>query len=430
MAITITQDCFDEGLTVSNANNVIAATSTNVTNPKFKYIFDIYFNGNLAVRIRRSPNPSGAGIISLREVGRSFCNPTFENNDNAPIDYTPQISADDFWSSNRETVKFCKVEVGEEYAASATAAPEIQAGSYVSTDGYIMLGAQQVQDGQTFPVSDYQIQSNPNIKKFLSVVQNGIQYVTNEDWGVLGFMQFESGQSVYGIEINYYDINNNQLGGDDVNVSSTGMSSYTSIKLNGEGSAVKYFGAWPMNLITAFGDTEASPDHPANNGWAYYTITLLNANGDALTETMKFQLMDCKPYQNFRLKFQNNIGGWDYFNFNIGHRETFEVDRNEYQKLFGSWAGSTYAYDFWERGKAVSNSIAVESFQVNSDYIDESYSEFFKQLMNSREVYWLTNGKSIPVVLTDSSKRIKKALDGDVIRYDFNFETAHEIISA
>jgi len=107
MAITVEQNFYSKQLTLSNAFNALVCSSTNITEPKFKFVFDIYINGVKQVRIRRAPNPSDRGVISLREILRSFVQPTLYNGS----DYIDDPATTTFLNPSVDTLKRLRIDI-------------------------------------------------------------------------------------------------------------------------------------------------------------------------------------------------------------------------------------------------------------------------------------------------------------------------------
>lgn len=130
---------------------VIMTTSDETAEAKFRYVFDIYVDGTKVARVKTNQNPNNKGVIDVAPIIQSYLEPTY---------YSVAVPAkeihrmpDDTGSTkiiSKNTSTFIRVQVrcGEEWASSATTAPEVKAfdsGDYVNFD--VLLGAHQFNDG-------------------------------------------------------------------------------------------------------------------------------------------------------------------------------------------------------------------------------------------------------------------------------------------
>ena len=145
--------------------------------------------------------------------------------------------------------------------------------------------------------------------------------------------------------------------------------------------------------------------------------------------SLHFDLECTKKYPNVRIKWKNRFGQWDYFNFNLVSRETFNTERSKYQPQIGTWADRTLTYNDYD--SAIQNYITDSTLKlsVNTDYVNEDYNEIFKQLMVSDEIYWvyeegseLNNTEKLkPLAIDTSSFNLKTGVVDKLIQYQFTF---------
>jgi len=65
-----------------------------------------------------------------------------------------------------------------------------------------------------------------------------------------------------------------------------------------------------------------------------------------------------------------------------------------YQQLEGTWNESTYKINGFKGGKKAFRVNATEKITMNTDFVSESESEWFEELINSPEVYILEGFQS------------------------------------
>ncbi len=428
MAITVEQNFYGKDITLSNAFNALVVSSTNITEPKFKFVFDIYIDDVKQVRVRRSPNPSNRGVISLREILRSFVHPTKYNGANYIDDYATAT----FVNPNDNTVRRLKIEIFESYAPTADANPVIVGSATTIDDKAVMLGALQYSDGLTFDTDIYLMESNARKGDFLTAAQevegNKTIYVTDEDTGVLAGLTFDPSyttvQNFGTFHVDYYEADGTALTANTISV--TGIQS----DIATPSEVMRFYQCYPKNLAELF-TGNLDPNNGANAGWKYYEVYIKNsADTQVLSEVVRFEKLNCTPFQNVRLRFLNNLGGWDYLNFTLNSQQSFNADRFDYKQLLGNYSDTLFSFGQSDRGDAISNVETVERLQVQSDIYPEAYNSVFRELLSSREVYIMDGVIPRPVVIEDNSKQMIKRIDQEMIRYSFRIVYSNQILSA
>ena len=152
-------------------------------------------------------------------------------------------------------------------------------------------------------------------------------------------------------------------------------------------------------------------------------------------QPITFNIVCNQKYPNIRIKWKNRYGQFDWFNFNMVNRQSFNTERRTYQPQLGSWQSPTLAYNNYD--SSVLNYIAdsKQAISVNTDWVDEAYNEIFKQLLVSDEVYWIydesTNPVQLrPITIRTDSITFKAGVVDKVIQYsfDFNWGQAYKLI--
>ena len=140
-----------------------------------------------------------------------------------------------------------------------------------------------------------------------------------------------------------------------------------------------------------------------------------------------------KGYEPIRIAWLNQWGGWDYYTFILKSTKKISTKGSTYQQLEGTWNESTYKIDGFRGGKKAFRVNATEKITMNSDYISESESEWFEELINSPEVYILDgfqtddsnailNHYVTPVRLTTTDYTKKTVANDKLIQYTFEVE--------
>lgn len=159
-------------------------------------------------------------------------------------------------------------------------------------------------------------------------------------------------------------------------------------------------------------------------GIEWYSITPYN-NSTPLGEGIMFEVVCNQKYPNIRVKWKNRYGQFDYYNFNMVNRESFSVNRSQYQPQLGSWTGTSLGYEGYNSSTLNYLVDANQGLQVNTNFIPESYNDIFKELLVSDEIYWVYNEEDNlvrPITIKTSNITFKTGVVDKLIQYTFDFD--------
>ena len=201
-----------------------------------------------------------------------------------------------------------------------------------------------------------------------------------------------------------------------------------------------YFGCFPANLRNWSTIFNALVTAGTIQG-GYYTTEPLNSSNQNFGTKYTFNV-NCptlKGYEPIRLCWLNQWGAWDYYTFTMKSSKMISTKGSTYQQLEGSWNESTYKINGFKGGKKAFRVNATEKITMNTDFVNESESEWFEELINSPEVYILEGFQSdlnytgtltipamnqyvIPTRLITSSYTKKTVANDKLMQYTFEVE--------
>lgn len=362
---------FNPTYCLSNALNVVEVTPNpaNVNNAGYTMTLTIVdFAKPDPIAVMKQPvNPSGKVFFDLSEVLR-LTDPTLVDHGldfqfSGPSVVRIELIATEVWTG------------GQNQIGTAT--------------GYVVHGAQQFDEGLLYNQA-------AKVNTFLAELKT-VQASPN-DWGMVAVLMPSTGAATK-VEINVYDSANNLLDTIDAPLGLVSSSPE---------SRVQFVALYPKNI-------DLLDPLPAN--WSYY---IAQVGTDTILVTRQCEL----PFKKYRLAFSNNLGGWDYFNFDLNHTENIQIEREEFTRLFGTWSGSNFGYNQKERGRKVYDSVGIERVTISAKVTSEE-SEALKILVGSREVQLLNGSESEPIIITDTSFPVFHDLDRSNKTLTITFEKAH-----
>ena len=136
------------------------------------------------------------------------------------------------------------------------------------------------------------------------------------------------------------------------------------------------FGCGKSNTLIQ-GDLDSYPTTAYYDVWGYYnSINIPNEpdpeapsndttpEGDRITRRYRF-ILDCKEgrdYEHIQLSWVNSYGFRDYWTFRKRNEESYSIQRNTFDKLEGTYDGTTFSVSNTDRG------ITQYNTSVNDNY--------------------------------------------------------------
>jgi len=176
--------------------------------------------------------------------------------------------------------------------------------------------------------------------------------------------------------------------------------------------------------ITSYPQAPAQSGFPLSGSYSSYTIQAYDGT-TKLGQSIQFNF-DCQQkYPNVRIMWKNRLGQFDWFNFYMVSRESFDVQKRSYQPQLGTWDAATLSYAKQDSSNKNYIIDANPAISVNTFFVPQSYNDIFKQLMASDEIYWLydeTNNFVRPLSIETSNIVFKTGVVDHLIQYQFQFK--------
>lgn len=155
-----------------------------------------------------------------------------------------------------------------------------------------------------------------------------------------------------------------------------------------------------------------------------------NTTGDKTIESKIFKIVNkCSIYDKMQIIFMDKMGSFIPYTFNKVNRENRNISRTEYQQHYGTYApaAQNWTYKTWDRGKKSLDTIVVEQYTLNSDWVNQSTSDYLMELFESPEVYLVKpDGVIIAINLTVQSIERKQVINEQLINYQLTFELSNK----
>jgi hypothetical protein len=377
MALSITQTPATASLVQSPTIFTLSESGGVVSSASFQYYADLYYwSGTTAqsssipeYQLVKYPNASGVGIFDVSKIINSTLQDTRQE--------------------NPSNVKYFKIDGYFRYLLGTTyvTSSHVESAVFKGLDGY---GIFPEQVGQTITTTTPHwplMTSGPVSQSFF-----------DSNTGTIGVYTGGAG-STAAIPTKVRIVSD--LGTTDINVSSSISSS----------QQIQQVPMFPAQT----GFPYASPE--------YYTIQAYNGS-TALGTPIYFNFKCEQKYPNIRIKWKNRFGQFDYFNFDMVNKQSFNTTTRGYQPQLGTWTGTSLQYDSADSSNLNYIVDSKQAIVVNTDWIPEAYNDIIKQILVSEEIYWIKDESSTvltPITIATNSIVFKTGVVDKVIQYSFEF---------
>jgi len=390
MAVTINQSpTLPNG---TQADIIYTLSSTNATEPQFKYVCNIKSEGGtLLSQIKQSANESGFGVF---EVSRLL-------DDHIGYD-TPWLitGSTPIVSSTNSNIRSYEISFNEEYGTSPSSS--VATGSAVSASIPSLttfIPAVQERDAGSFnwQSGSYDALTNAsNVNSTLNYNSSlNAQVVRESDYLTLSTLNgIARNGNLVSIVYNVYNANKTSVY--NVTVNNSIVPTTTATKL-------LHVGVGPQNLASA-GNLSIYFSNPTL--YPYYSAQLFYTNG--LTDKHFYQF-ECETYEGANFAFINKLGVFDYYRATLVNTEVESFNRKTFQAPYIDYSTttSTIAYDYARRGETQYHNGINNTYTVETDWLTQEQADWLFELFESPSVYVQQGSNFVGVIITNANEAYK-----------------------
>jgi hypothetical protein len=123
----------------------------------------------------------------------------------------------------------------------------------------------------------------------------------------------------------------------------------------------------------------------------WFQLRIRNVAGNVIGLSSKiYQINDtCETCEKFRLKWKNQLGGWEYFTFTKVSKAKTNIERENFKRSRGTITSTSYKELPSDRGYQSLNIKVLDTFTVISDWVGDGTAKWIQSLFISDEVYLL-----------------------------------------
>lgn len=357
---------------------VVESSAALLTSASFQYIGELYYwtgsqfqsASSADYTIVKYPNAANVGIFDVSKIINSTLQDTLYN--------------------NPSNVEFYAVDFYTRYQSGSTfiTGSHVRSATYKALDGYGLMNQDAI--GQNITASS----------AFWPLMTDGpaTQSIFSDNKGYAG-----------------------------VYVGTTGGTQPTKLVYSSSLQSVDY--ALTSNASSS-GQIQQYPQGPAQSGFplsgSFTSYSIQAYDGTTkLGAPINFVITCQQKYPNIRIMWKNRLGQFDWFNFYMVSKQSFDVQKRSFQPQLGTWNASTLSYAKQDSSNKNYIIDANEAISVNTFFVDQSYNDIFKQMMTSDEIYWLYDEANMyvrPLSIQTSNVVFKTGVVDHLIQYQFEFK--------
>ena len=392
MAITVRQQ--PANLFPAYNDAVYIVTSSNVAQPNFKFVADIYVNSVKVDRMLIPPHPTELS-------GKVNVSPLLESR------VSVDVSADDnrILPNNNSYVLY-EVKFGEAYGSSGT----VIYPNLTNISGKYLWNA--VLDYPTF--CNYT--SGDYIGEFLTehpYLKSGMDLMVDDNaW--LYWNNYNLDTSY--VKVMTYNSANTLIG---------------TFKIDNKYSTSRFLRipTGPYNILNIPDAQFTLGVQPILTGAeSYYTVQTFNSSNVLISSLARYNIVDnCSRYEKRRLQFLNELGGYDTFNFTLVSKETMDIERSIFKKDLGSY-GSSYSFVNSPNDRAYSqyHTKIKDKVSIQSDWVTEQQLAWLEQLVTSPDVRLDDGTYLIPINITNTTFEKKKVVNEKLFNLQLEYTLSYD----
>ena len=354
-------------------------TSTNIAQPNFKYVFDVYVNSVQIARVKLFQDvTTSKGIFNAEKIIRNYITNYF----------LPTTSLTSFkYTSNNIRLSY-EIKYGEEYGG--TTYTNLTSATYTVWNYY--------NDAFTLPnaylISSYSYKWLTNRTSFESIYDDPV------------FVSFlsDSDSKNLKLKVTVYDSSWTAL--TDVTGPYVLCNRFTILDL-----CPAAINAYMTSVI----DTETD-----------YGYGVQVYDGTTYSDEIRFVITCNARFTPVNIYFLNQLGGYDSFAFRLVNKRTDSFEHKSFQKLDWTYSsGSMVRYNSSNVINAGSVDYGIDksvSLKLSSDYISIADNNWLRELIASPEVYMLKNNFFYPVVIKSTTWEEKIAVADKMVQFNLDID--------
>jgi len=391
----------------------MSCTSSNVASANFRFVFKLYIEDNLEATFKVNPDPDNIGYIDVSRFIASFIVEAIQD----------PTSTNMFEHSIDTPVRKFRIDVVEEFG---TPPVEQEEGVVTGDDVYAWSAS--------FPTHDWIDQKNEStaFNTWLSNTINGanVEFLTNyktpkvsiNDAGWITLLASTTSTVDY-VKIVTKDSSGSTL--QTVQVNNPLTMTTTEARMTDIAFA-------PETLNNYSGAFVSGAQPIITSSVATYTFQIFSSLNQPVSEEITVTIEEPCKFDQYRVHFLNELGGFDAFNFQARSQESSTATRKKYTRA-KNYFDTNGAVEWNHRRNGTSDYLVKsrDKVKLRTDWLDEATQTWLKELIESPLVYLeftdLQGNQAFKPVYVLTSNWTKQDLEIDkLFKLEIDIDLGHE----
>jgi hypothetical protein len=148
---------------------------------------------------------------------------------------------------------------------------------------------------------------------------------------------------------------------------------------------------------------------------------------DGTSTVIEIETAPCNKYENSRLVFVNKFGALQHIDFSAKNTESTKSKGSNYKSF--NFDYDTLSNNYTQHSHTDFNKNATISHTLNTDFVHESYSEVFRQLLVSEQVWLDQKGSIKPVNVQTGSLNKKTHANDGLVQFTVSVSESHNLVN-
>jgi hypothetical protein len=430
------------GLAYSNNDVAVTMYSDNVTEPGFKYVFNVVNNNGGEYKFYISPNAQLNGVFNVKTLFNQLVpTPMVYNTTDVLMHISEPLTSIALNVNNFIIQCFEGWEIGGVFTEE-----EIDAVEYglmcvygSGKQNFIVMGT-----NDTKPLALSQMYDNTlgfnaeSVATELNLpltLQNEVinwrkisrSNVTGEEDSAYSILSFIADDGSF-INTNYPYFNIDNFLFELYDETSTIIETFN-IPFSLLGGGLYHLPTGLKNLVNG-----GYVDQSTADSTKFYTVVGVDADDNEITAKYGYWVdQDCK-YNPVHLYWLNQLGGWDSFSFIKKNERSIDIERKRYKTYSGDYNNATtenpFSTEAFSRSLTEREPIVKTYLNLTSDWLTESEFRYLKDLFRSKSVWMVddnTDGYSVvPVVVEDNNYLMRRERNSHKYNQNIRLQIAND----
>lgn len=189
---------------------------------------------------------------------------------------------------------------------------------------------------------------------------------------------------------------------------------------------VSQFSAGPNNLGTLTVQSGTAPlIKPTTK---YYDIWLVDNANAQVTEKYRIYIDRRCPIETYEILFQDRLGSFSSFAFDLRSRETGSITRNSFNRQVGDFVTNKWTYNLYDAGLVNNHISTTKEFELTTNWMTQEMNVYFEELLTSPVTFLKIGTDYYSCIILDTNYEVQSSKYKKLIKKTIRVKLSSENI--